>query len=165
MQPSLLLPCAAQQLRGPRVAIMVHARGTPDLFCVFPARYITYVCTHNAVQRRGRTGKIDEAERDVSHYPRAYIHLRGTRLILGAEIPSIWRREVACLPSQDGEKGTHSFSSAFTTTTTATAATIVATEARTRYAVALNLEWFMRAQNDRAIVLRAPVCTYDIMPA
>lgn len=22
----------------------------------------------------------------------------------------------------------------------------------------------MRAQNDRAIVLRAPVCTYDIMP-
>lgn len=25
---------------------MVHARGTPDLFCVFPARYITYVCVH-----------------------------------------------------------------------------------------------------------------------
>lgn len=41
--------------------------------------------------------------------------------------------------------------------TKATATTIVATETRTRYAAALNLEWFMYAQNNRELVLHAPV--------
>lgn len=87
MRPSLLLlERSSATIAGTRgVVIMVHARGTPDLFGAFPARYIMHVCVYNgSVRRRGRTVKIDEAEHTVYSIIPGLIHLCGTRLILGA---------------------------------------------------------------------------------